>query len=87
MDDVWENVDRLISSCEILYGGAREFEIKGGDRDKGAFFPSTLLYCGQPLAAEEPHDVEAFGPVCTIMPYRGILTRPSLWQKKAGAAW
>ena len=72
MEDVWENVNRLISSCEILYGGAREFEIKGGDRDKGAFFPSTLLYCEQPLTAGEPHDVEAFGPVCTVMPYRDI---------------
>ena len=85
MDDVWENVDRLISSCEILYGGAREFEIKGGDRDKGAFFPSTLLYCGQPLTAEEPHDVEAFGPVCTIMPYRGIDEAVSLAKKGRGS--
>ena len=85
MEDVWENVNRLISSCEILYGGAREFEIKGGDRDKGAFFPSTLLYCGQPLAAEEPHDVEAFGPVCTVIPYRDIDEAVALAKKGRGS--
>ena len=72
MQDVWENVNRLVSSCEILYGGAREFEIRGGDKDKGAFFPATLLYCDQPLTADEPHAVEAFGPVSTVMPYRDI---------------
>ena len=72
MQDVWENVNRLVSSCEILYGGAREFEIRGGDKDKGAFFPATLLYCDQPLVAAEPHAVEAFGPVSTVMPYRDI---------------
>ena len=72
MEDVWENVNRLISSCEILYGGVREFEIRGGNREKGAFFPATLLHCNQPTTATEPHDVEAFGPVCTVMPYRDL---------------
>ena len=72
MDDVWDNVNQLLRSCEILYGGDRQFEIQGGDRDKGAFFPSTLLYCEQPQTAAEPHDVEAFGPVCTLMPYQDI---------------
>ena len=85
MQDVWENVNRLVSSCEILYGGAREFEIRGGDKDKGAFFPSTLLYCDQPLAAAEPHAVEAFGPVSTVMPYRDISEAILLAKKGRGS--
>ena len=85
MEDVWENVNRLVSSCEILYGGAREFEIRGGDKDKGAFFPSTLLYCDQPLAAAEPHAVEAFGPVSTVMPYRDISEAILLAKKGRGS--
>ena len=72
VDDVWENVNQLLHSCEILYGGAGEFEITGGDREKGAFFPPTLLYCDQPQTATEPHAVEAFGPVCTVLPYRDL---------------
>ena len=85
LEDVWENVNRLIRSCEILYGGSREFEVKGGDRDKGAFFPSTLLYCEQALTATEPHDVEAFGPVCTVVPYRNIDEAVVLAKKGRGS--
>jgi len=72
VDDVWENVSRLQRSCDILYGGDKEFAIQGSDRDKGAFFPPTLLYCHAPQTATEPHDIEAFGPVCTVMPYRDL---------------
>ena len=36
---------------------------------KGAFLNPVLLYCDKPLAAQAVHDVEAFGPVSTVMPY------------------
>ena len=85
VEDVWENVDGLLQSCEILYGGAKEFEVRGGDKDKGAFFPTTLLYCDQPLTAAEPHSVEAFGPVSTLMPYRDIGEAVLLAKKGRGS--
>ena len=72
LQDVWEKVGTLSKSSEIVYGGTRDFEIIGGDGDKGAFFPTTLLYCDKPLTAEEPHAEEAFGPVSTIMPYDDV---------------
>lgn len=72
LQDVWEKVETLSKSSEIVYGGSRDFEIIGGDGDKGAFFPTTLLYCDKPLSAEEPHAEEAFGPVSTIMPYDDV---------------
>jgi oxepin-CoA hydrolase / 3-oxo-5,6-dehydrosuberyl-CoA semialdehyde dehydrogenase len=72
MQDVWDNVETLTNSCEIIYGGTRDFEISGGDLEAGAFFPTTLLYCDKPLSAEEPHAVEAFGPVSTVMPYDNL---------------
>ena len=68
--DVWDAVNKLSSDSEIVYGGQREFDVIGADRDKGAFFPSTLLYCDKPFTAESPHAVEAFGPVTTILPYK-----------------
>ena len=37
--DVWENVQALAEQNEIIYGGSKDFEIAGGDREKGAFFP------------------------------------------------
>ncbi|MCB0265454.1 MAG: aldehyde dehydrogenase family protein, partial [Calditrichaeota bacterium] len=39
---------------------------------KGAFFPNTVLYCDQPLRNTAPHNLEAFGPVTTVMPYDSI---------------
>ena len=70
VEDVWNAVDKLAEGSEIIYGGQREFDVIGADRDKGAFFPSTLLYCDQPFATDSPHSIEAFGPVTTILPYK-----------------
>ena len=72
VEDVWDNINKLAGECEIAFGGNREFEVVGADRDKGAFFPLTLLYCDSPLNKTTPHSVEAFGPVCTVMPYSNI---------------
>ena len=72
VSDVWDNVRSLSRSCEIVYGGKEEFELQGGDKEKGAFFPKTLLFCNKPFSANEPHSVEAFGPVSTVLPYNGL---------------
>ena len=69
VEDVWKAVHQLADSSEIVHGGKANFEVLGADRDKGAFFPSTLLYCDRPFATDAAHSVEAFGPVSTIMPY------------------
>ena len=70
VEDVWEAVQKLADGSEVVHGGKREFDVIGADRDKGAFFPSTLLYCDKPFDSDSAHSVEAFGPVSTIMPYK-----------------
>ncbi len=70
VEDVWEAVNKLAEDNEIVHGGQHEFDVVGADREKGAFFPSTLLYCDKPFATDAAHAVEAFGPVSTIMPYQ-----------------
>jgi oxepin-CoA hydrolase/3-oxo-5,6-dehydrosuberyl-CoA semialdehyde dehydrogenase len=70
VEDVWEAVDKLAQGNEIVHGGDRDFDVVGADRDKGAFFPSTLLYCNKPFETDAAHSVEAFGPVSTILPYK-----------------
>jgi oxepin-CoA hydrolase/3-oxo-5,6-dehydrosuberyl-CoA semialdehyde dehydrogenase len=70
VEDVWAAVDKLADSSDIVHGGERDFEVVGADRQKGAFFPSTLLYCDRPFETDSVHSVEAFGPVSTIMPYK-----------------
>ncbi|MAY41659.1 phenylacetic acid degradation bifunctional protein PaaZ [Neptuniibacter sp. UBA847] len=70
--DVWDKVEQLKQSCEVIYGGSKDFAIKGGDVETGAFFPTTLLYSDQPTQTDIPHGVEAFGPVSTLMAYDDI---------------
>jgi oxepin-CoA hydrolase/3-oxo-5,6-dehydrosuberyl-CoA semialdehyde dehydrogenase len=68
-EDVWQSVEKLAQTCDVVHGGSKDFELVGADPAKGAFFPATLLYCDDPFASEIPHSVEAFGPVSTLMPY------------------
>lgn len=70
VEDVWEAVEKLAADSEIVHGGTHEFDVVGADRDKGAFFPATLLYCDKPFDTDTAHAVEAFGPVSTIMAYQ-----------------
>jgi oxepin-CoA hydrolase/3-oxo-5,6-dehydrosuberyl-CoA semialdehyde dehydrogenase len=70
VEDVWQAVGQLAQDCVVIHGGKRDFEITGAEREKGAFFPSTLLYCDKPFTTDAAHSVEAFGPVSTIMPYQ-----------------
>jgi oxepin-CoA hydrolase / 3-oxo-5,6-dehydrosuberyl-CoA semialdehyde dehydrogenase len=72
VSEVRSNADRIGAACERAYGDADRFEVVGADATKGAFFPSLLYYCDAPFTKPEPHDVEAFGPVNTVMPYRTL---------------
>ena len=67
--DVAEQVARLTRECEIVHGGSDDFEVIGADKNKGAFYPKTVLYCDRPFEKTLVHEVEAFGPVTTVMPY------------------
>lgn len=68
---VAESAGAIRMAAERVYGGG-DFAVVGADRERGAFFAPELLYCAEPLRRHEPHDVEAFGPVNTIMPYRDL---------------
>jgi oxepin-CoA hydrolase/3-oxo-5,6-dehydrosuberyl-CoA semialdehyde dehydrogenase len=70
--DVSEAVARLRAAAETVYGDLEAFDVVGADPSLGMFFPVTLLHCADPLHRAEPHDIEAFGPVNTVMPYRNL---------------
>lgn len=72
VEEVWEKVGQLKQSCELIHGGNADFEVVGADRDRGAFFPTTLLYSDKPMETAVAHSVEAFGPVSTLMAYDDI---------------
>jgi oxepin-CoA hydrolase / 3-oxo-5,6-dehydrosuberyl-CoA semialdehyde dehydrogenase len=70
--DVGEKAAELRRAGELVFGGNEDFAVVGADRTRGAFFAPQLLVCDAPLQHHEPHDVEAFGPVSTVMPYRSV---------------
>jgi oxepin-CoA hydrolase/3-oxo-5,6-dehydrosuberyl-CoA semialdehyde dehydrogenase len=70
--EVFSRVEELSRAAKIVHGDLKNFAVVGADREKGAFCPSVLLYCEKPLAHSEPHDIEAFGPVNTIIPYKNV---------------
>lgn len=70
--EVRRNVDRIASDAKLVFGNPDHVEVVGADAGRGAFFPTLLFYADEPLARSAPHDVEAFGPVNTVMPYRDL---------------
>jgi oxepin-CoA hydrolase/3-oxo-5,6-dehydrosuberyl-CoA semialdehyde dehydrogenase len=70
--DVAERVALLRQSTELVFGGGEGFAPVGSGVAGGAFFQPTLLLCQKPLHTDSVHDVEAFGPVSTLMPYDGV---------------
>ncbi len=70
--DVAERVAQLRQGAEVVYDGNLNFAPLGEGTAEGAFFAPTLLVCHQPLTTDAVHDIEAFGPVSTLMPYDGM---------------
>ena len=70
--DVAAAASKIRAATELVYGGSDDFAVTGADRLKGAFFAPMLLACATPFTHTEPHDIEAFGPVNTVMPYKTI---------------
>jgi oxepin-CoA hydrolase / 3-oxo-5,6-dehydrosuberyl-CoA semialdehyde dehydrogenase len=68
--EVKEQVQKLLASSQIVYGSLDSVQVIDADASKGAFLSPLLLMNEKPFAAKEVHEVEAFGPVSTIMPYK-----------------
>ncbi len=70
--EVTEKVQQLAKSQEIVFGSLEEFEVTGADKNKGAFISPILFLNDDPFNKTDCHNIEAFGPVSTILPYKNI---------------
>ena len=70
--DVAERVEMLARGNEIVFGERDGLKLVGEGVGNGAFFAPTLLLCRDGMRNDAVHDVEAFGPVSTIISYNGI---------------
>lgn len=70
--DVAERVNALLAGSELLFGARDGFAPRGEGVAEGAFFAPTLLRARDPHAEGGAHDIEAFGPVSTLMAYEDL---------------
>ncbi len=70
--EVTEKVQQLAKTQEIVFGSLEEFEVTGADKNKGAFISPFLFLNDDPFNKTDCHNLEAFGPVSTILPYKTI---------------
>ncbi|MGJ8662019.1 MAG: phenylacetic acid degradation bifunctional protein PaaZ [Marinicella sp.] len=70
--EVRERVAELRKSCDLLFGNPDQVDVVGANDQEGAFISPVLLLNNNPLENHIAHDVEAFGPVSTLMPYRSL---------------
>jgi oxepin-CoA hydrolase/3-oxo-5,6-dehydrosuberyl-CoA semialdehyde dehydrogenase len=83
--DVAERVALLRQSAELVCGGDANFSCVGEGVANGAFFQPTLLLCQKPLSTDSVHDIEAFGPVSTLMPYESMEEAMALAKRGKGS--
>ena len=72
VERVRASVETLSKSQEIVFGDLDNFEVHGADKNSGAFFSPILFLNKDPFNNKDCHEIEAFGPVSTIMPYKTI---------------
>jgi oxepin-CoA hydrolase/3-oxo-5,6-dehydrosuberyl-CoA semialdehyde dehydrogenase len=69
-DAVRAKIKEIAREATIVYGDPAQVKVSGADAQKGAFISPILLRCERPWEGHSVHDVEAFGPVSTLMPYK-----------------
>jgi oxepin-CoA hydrolase / 3-oxo-5,6-dehydrosuberyl-CoA semialdehyde dehydrogenase len=83
-DEVLRAVKTLRGAAELVIGDPDDFEVVGADRERGAFLPPMLLRCDD-IGVPEPHDIEAFGPISTVLPYQGVAQAVELAARGQGS--
>ncbi len=84
-DEVVARIAELRQEAELASGDPVGFEVRGGDRARGAFLPPILLLCRDAAAARAVHSVEAFGPVSTVIGYRDTADAIALARRGDGS--
>jgi oxepin-CoA hydrolase/3-oxo-5,6-dehydrosuberyl-CoA semialdehyde dehydrogenase len=83
--EVRTQLARLTADGAAPYGGELDLKPAGADAERGAFFAPTLLHCSDAQAARAVHQVEAFGPVCTLLTCRGTAEAIALARAGGGS--
>jgi oxepin-CoA hydrolase/3-oxo-5,6-dehydrosuberyl-CoA semialdehyde dehydrogenase len=85
VERVRENATLLSKSQEIVFGSLDEVQVLGADASLGAFFSPILFRNNNPFINTDVHDIECFGPVSTLMPYKSLEDAISLARMGKGS--
>lgn len=83
--EVKDRVKELSKTAEIVYGSLDSLDLIDADYEKGAFLSPILMLERDPYKNLGVHEIEAFGPVSTLMPYDTIDQAIDLAQKGKGS--
>jgi oxepin-CoA hydrolase/3-oxo-5,6-dehydrosuberyl-CoA semialdehyde dehydrogenase len=70
-EEVRRALKALLQAGTVVYGDPDRVDVVGADAERGAFVSPVLLRVDDTTVAE-PHEVEAFGPVSTLLPYDSV---------------
>jgi oxepin-CoA hydrolase/3-oxo-5,6-dehydrosuberyl-CoA semialdehyde dehydrogenase len=84
-DSVRQAVSELSKYARIVSGDPDHVDAQGEGVEGGAFMAPILLRSDDPWGAAAIHDVEAFGPVSTLMPYEDITDAVALANRGLGS--
>lgn len=70
--EVREKVEQLSKTQKMVFGNLDNYEVVGADKNKGAFMSPILFINDNPFVNTDCHNIEAFGPVSTIIPYKNL---------------
>lgn len=85
VQEVKDRVQELTQTAEMVYGSLGEIDLIGADFDAGAFLSPIVLLEKNPFENTGVHEIEAFGPVSTIMPYKNLEEAIELAQMGKGS--
>lgn len=84
-EEVKNQVQKLLASSQIVFGSLDSVQVVDADATTGAFMSPLLLVNEKPFENAAVHEVEAFGPVSTIMPYKSLADATTLAKKGKGS--
>jgi oxepin-CoA hydrolase/3-oxo-5,6-dehydrosuberyl-CoA semialdehyde dehydrogenase len=67
-EEVRRSLKALSAAGRIVFGDPERVDVVGADAERGAFLSPILVRC-EDAGEAAPHEVEAFGPVSTLLPY------------------
>jgi len=82
--DVLDAVKQLKEHSNLVFGSPDSVDVVGADAETGAFVSPMVMLSNNP-SNDAAHDIEAFGPVSTIIPYQSTAEAVELAARGKGS--